>query len=209
MSDLSGGTRKENKPMSEAGWGEYVHVTVFEFVRGRLFFLHSSHIQFGRLEVDGVFGRELHLRLDAVQGRGLLEPEVRLQTESSCEQTCSEETIRKTKYIKPDVNMPAVPFTQEVIISTRVQPIVHADSLAGCFSPEVFESEPGSVGDFCTVGRFSKRLHRSSPRPPPSFPPMKMSGLISAAARCGGGQVKGDPTINKTKHSYRSSSSST
>lgn len=68
--------------MSEAGWSENVHVAMFEFMRRCLFSLHPSHLQLGRLEVGGVFSREVHLGLDAVQGRGLLKPEVRLQTET-------------------------------------------------------------------------------------------------------------------------------
>lgn len=38
--------------------------------------------------------------------------------------------------------------------------------------PGVLESDPGSVGDFCTTGRAPNRLQRSNPRPPPSLPPM-------------------------------------
>lgn len=68
--------------MSEAGRSENVHVAMFELMCRRLFSLHPSHLQVRRLEAGGVFNREVHLGLDAIQGCGLLKPEVRLQTET-------------------------------------------------------------------------------------------------------------------------------
>lgn len=62
--------------MSETGRSENVHVTMFEFMRRRLLRLHSGHLQLGSLEVGRIFNSEVHLGLDAVQGGGLLKPEV-------------------------------------------------------------------------------------------------------------------------------------
>lgn len=62
--------------MSETGWSENIHVTMFEFMRRRLLRLHSGHLQLGSLKVGRVFDGEVHLGLDAVQGGGLLKPKV-------------------------------------------------------------------------------------------------------------------------------------
>lgn len=44
-----------------------------------------------------------------------------------------------------------------------------------CNEKPVLFSQPGSVGDFCTMGRVPNKFHLSDP--PPSFPPISVGGL--------------------------------